>query len=328
VISTAISELAVSIGWELYLLNRGNRSERVPAGTHVLTADIVDEATVTKLISNMNFDVVVDFIAFEPFQINRDLRLFSQKTSQFIFISSASAYQKPLSFYKITESTPLSNPYSEYARNKIACEERLMLEYRNTGFPVTIIRPSHTYDERSLPLSVQGKKGSWQVIDRIMKGKPVLIHGDGSSLWTLTYSDDFAKAFVGIMGNSSATGETIQITSDESLTWDHIYNCIGNALKTQVKKFHVTSDFLITCKPIWEGAFIGDKSSTVVFDNSKIKRLVPDFIATTRFDEGARICVEYILSHPELHLEDEEFDAFCDNIIKVQQEASASFKRL
>ena len=327
-ISTAISKLAVLKGWELYLLNRGNKTSRVPEGAKVLIADINDEVAVSKLIKDMEFDVVADFIAFEPSQIQRDIRLFSKKTKQFIFISSASAYQKPLSHYKITESTPLSNPYWEYSRNKIACEGRLMEEYRKNNFPITIIRPSHTYDESSIPLAIHGKNGVWQVIDRIMKGKPVIIHGDGSSLWTITHNSDFAKAFLGIMGNHAAIGEAIHITSDEAITWDKIYDCIGAALNIEVKKIHVSTDFLVKCQAEFEGGLIGDKSNTVVFDNSKIKRLVPDYVATVRFDQGVRLSIEYILSHPELQIADEEFNLFCDKIIKAQQEAVIYFKSL
>jgi nucleoside-diphosphate-sugar epimerase len=327
-ISSAISKLAVEKNWELYLLNRGNKTDRIPEKARVITADINHEETVVELIKDMKFDVVVDFIAYSSEQIKRDIRIFSKKTKQFIFISSASAYQKPLSYYKITESTPLDNPYWKYSRDKIACEEVLMEEYRKNKFPITIVRPSHTYDERKIPTALHGEKGSWQVIDRIIKGKPVLIPGDGSSLWTLTHSSDFAKAFVGLMANTGAIGEAVQITSDESITWDRIYDSIGEALDVEVKKMHVTTDFLVACQGDLEGGLLGDKSNTVVFDNSKIKRLVPDYVATTRFDQGVRQCVEYILSHPEVQVEDEEFDLFCDNVIKAQQQAEEFFKNL
>ncbi|SHH89707.1 SDR family oxidoreductase [Clostridium grantii] len=327
-ISSAISKLAVEKNWDLYLLNRGNKTDRIPEKARVIKADINHEETVVELIKDMKFDVVVDFIAYSPEQIKRDIRIFSKKTKQFIFISSASAYQKPLSHYKITESTPLDNPYWKYSRDKIVCEEILMEEYRKNKFPITIVRPSHTYDERSIPTAIHGKKGSWQVIDRIIKGKPVIIHGDGSSLWTLTHSSDFAKAFVGLMGNGGAIGESVQITSDESLTWNRIYDCIGEALDVEVKKMHVSTDFLVACQADLEGGLVGDKSNSVVFDNTKIKRLVPDYVATTRFDQGVRQCVEYILSHPEVQVEDKEFDLFCDNVIKVQQHAEELFKNL
>ena len=327
-ISTAISKIAIENNWELYLLNRGNKMDKVPLGVKVITADINDEAAVSTLISNMNFDVVADFIAFEPLQIKRDIRLFKGNTKQFIFISSASAYQKPLSHYEVTESTPLSNPYWEYSRNKIACEELLISEYRNNNFPITIVRPSHTYSNDSIPVALHGEKGCYQVIDRIMKGKPVIIPGDGSSLWTVTHNSDFAKAFVGIMGNRAAIGEAIQITSDESLTWNQIYDTIGAALDATVRKFHVSTDFLVKCQSDFEGGLIGDKSNTVVFDNSKIKRLVPNFIATTRFDQGVKLSIEHILSHPELQIEDSEFDLFCEKVIRAQKQAVTFFKNL
>lgn len=327
-ISSAISKLAIERDWELYLLNRGNKIDRIPAGAKVITADINDEDTIRALTLELDFDVIVDFIAYVPEQLKRDVRLFKNKTKQFIFISSASAYQKPLSNYKITESTPLCNPYWKYSRDKIAGEEFLMEQYRQNGFPVTIIRPSHTYDERNIPVAVHGKKGSWQVIDRILRDRPVIIPGDGSSLWTLTHNSDFAKAFLGLMGNPAAIGESFQITSDESLTWDKIYDIIGEALNKKVNKFHIASDFLAECDCEFKGSLIGDKSNTVVFDNSKIKKIVPDFLATTRFDQGIRKSIEYILKHPELQILDEEFDYFCEKLIKVQEEALTNFKKI
>jgi nucleoside-diphosphate-sugar epimerase len=327
-ISSAISKLALQKGWELYLLNRGRNSDRIPEGAKVITADINDESDVKQLIGNMEFDVVADFIAFKPEQVERDVRLFKDRTSQYIFISSASAYQKPLSHYIISESTPLVNPYWEYSRNKIACEDYLVSQYRNSGFPVTIIRPSHTYDERSLPLAIHGEKGSWQVVDRILKGKPVLIQGDGTSLWVTTFTTDFAKAFLGIMGNRKAIGEAIQIMSDEALTWNEIYDCIGDALGKKVNKLHVSSDFLVRCKPELNGPLWGDKSNSVCFDTCKIKSLVPGFRAEVSFAEGARKCAEYMLSHKEAQIPDEEFETFCNNMLKVQQEAAAIFTNL
>lgn len=324
-ISAAVSKLTVEKGWELYLLNRGNKRDKVPKGANVITADINDEEAVSKLIKDMSFDVVADFIAFVPEHIKRDIRLFSGKTRQFIFISSASAYQKPISYYKVNESTPLYNPYWDYSRNKIACEDILLKEYRNNGFPITMVRPSHTYNEEKIPVALHGDKGSWQVIERIRKGKPVILPGDGTSLWTLTYNRDFAKAFVGIMGNSAAIGEAVHITSDEALTWNKIYDLIGEAFGTEVKKVYVSTDFLVKCKPDLEGGLLGDKSNCAVFDNSKIKRLVPDFTAIVRFDQGVKLCAEYILSHPKLQVMDEKFDAFCDKIIEVQEKAAKMF---
>lgn len=326
-ISTAISKLAIERGWELYLLNRARSIEKIPEGAKLLTADINDEKTVAELISDLRFDAVADFIAMQPVHIERDIRLFSKKTSQYIFISSASIYQKPLSYYKINESTPRSNPYYSYSRGKIACEERLKKEYRDNGFPITIIRPSHTYDESNIPLDVvPSKTSTWQVLERIRSGKPVLVIGDGTSLWTMTHNSDFAQAFVGLVGNRAAIGESVHITSDEVLTWNEIYNCIGSALGMKVTKVHVPSDFLVACWPELEGPLIGDKSNSVCFDNSKIKRLVPDFVATMRYDKGVKICVDYILSHPELQILDEKLDHFYDDVIQAWQDALKSFK--
>ncbi len=325
-ISGAITERALALGWDLWLLNRGQRSSRIPAGVNLLVGDINgDEGLLADLVKDFRFDVVVDFIAFVPGQLQRDLRLFEGKTRQFIFISSASAYQKPLGHYRVNESTSLSNPLWEYSRNKIACEEYLMGEYRSRGFPVTIVRPSHTYDDRYLPVAIHGKRGGWQVVDRIMKGKPVLIHGDGSSLWTLTHAEDFAKAFCGIMGNPAAVGDTFQITSDESLTWNQIYDRIGAACGMGVQKYHVATDFLAACDPEYTGTLLGDKANAVVFDNAKIKRLVPDFVATIRFDQGAARCVRYLLDNPAAQVPDPEFDSFCENVIKAQEQAKATF---
>ncbi|MBC7960781.1 MAG: SDR family oxidoreductase, partial [Vallitaleaceae bacterium] len=275
IISTGITKALLEKGCELYLLNRGSRNESLPEGAHILQADINDEEKVKELIKGMNFDVVADFIAFVPSQLERDYRLFKDKTKQFIFISSASAYQKPLSDYRITESTPLANPYWEYSRNKIACEEYLMKLYREVGFPITIIRPSHTYDERYIPLGVHGNKGSWQVAKRMLEGKPVIIHGDGTALWTMTHSSDFAKGFIGLMGNIHAIGESVHITSNESVTWNQIYQIIADALNVKLNAVHVASEFLAACSSYdFVGGLIGDKANTVVFDNSKLKRLV------------------------------------------------------
>lgn len=315
-ISSAITKQLLESGCELYLLNRGTRNESLPAGANLLTADIRDEEHVARLIEHLDFDVVADFIAFEPAQLERDYRLFQGKTKQFMFISSASAYQTPLSDYRITEGTPLSNPYWEYSRNKIACEEYLIKQYRDHGFPITIIRPSHTYDERSIPLGVHGSKGSWQVAQRMLENKPVIIHGDGTSLWTMTHNSDFAKGFIGLMGNIHAIGESVHITSDETLTWNQIYESIAGALGVKLQAVHVSSEFLDACsKENYRGGLLGDKSNSVVFDNAKLKRLVPEFVATTRFDQGIKATVANILAHPELQREDQEFDQWCDKVI-------------
>lgn len=326
-ISMAITNLlATKPEWELYLLNRGNRSGELPGNVKVIQADINDEEKVKEAIKDLYFDCVCDFIGFVTEQLERDYRIFKGKTDQFMYISSASAYQKPLASPYITEGTPLANPYWEYSRNKIACEDYLMKLYREEGFPVTIIRPSHTYDNRSVPLGVHGSKGSWQVVKRMLEGKPVIIHGDGTSLWTMTCNRDFAKAFVGLMGNSHALGEVFQITSDESLTWNQIYQSIATALGVTLKPYYVPSDFLAATSNFdFEGGLIGDKANTVIFDNTKLKRAVPDFVATVRFDTGVRETLNYVMSHPELQVEDPEFDAYCDAVIEKFERIKKEF---
>ena len=326
-ISSAITRQLAESGHDLWLLNRGTRKQEVPASVKQVIADIDDEAAVLRQIGNEQFDAVCEFIGFVPSQVQRDIRLFRGRTRQYVYISSASAYNKPAASPYITEGTALANPYWEYSRNKIACEELLMHTYREEGFPVTIVRPSHTYCERAVPLSIHGPKGSWPVLKRMMEGKPVLVHGDGSSLWTLTWNEDFARGFIGLLGNPKAIGETFQIMSDEQLTWDQIYHCVGNALNTQPKLYHVASDFLAAvCPEEYDltGNLIGDKAVTVIFDCTKLKRAVPSFQATTRFDEGVRRCVAYLLAHPELQVEDPEFDAWCDRVIEVQEQAKKS----
>ncbi len=327
-ISMAISRLLLSQGHTLYLLNRGNRNTGLSGNLSELKADINDEAAVSDLIRDLDFDVVADFIAFVPEQLKRDYRLFGGKTRQFIYISSASAYQKPLSDYRVSEGTPLANPYWEYSRNKIAGEDYLMRLYREEGFPVTIIRPSHTYDERSVPLGVHGKNGSYSVIQRMQEGRPVIIHGDGTSLWTLTHNSDFARAFVGLMGNVHAIGEAVQITSDESLTWNQIYGIIADSLGVKLNAVHVSSEFLDACGDYdFAGSLLGDKANTVVFDNNKLKRLVPGFTATVRADQGIRDTIAYVLSHPECQRQDPEFDSWCDRVINALDAAKRAVRQ-
>ncbi|MBQ8843071.1 MAG: SDR family oxidoreductase [Ruminiclostridium sp.] len=315
-------QLAENKDWELYLFNRGSRTEELPENIKVINGDINNEAEAEKLLGDLSFDTVCDFIGFVPSQLERDYRLFKDRTKQFMYISSASAYQKPLSDYRITEGTPLANPYWEYSRNKIACEDFLMKMYRENGFPVTIIRPSHTYDERSVPLGVHGDKGSWQVVKRMLEGKPVIIHGDGTSLWTMTHNSDFAKAFIGLMGNTHAIGESFQITSDETVTWNQIYKAIADALGVELKPYYVTSDFLDAVgKYDFKGSLIGDKANSVVFDNSKLKKAVPGFTATVRFDQGVRKAIDFVLSNKEYQVEDKEFDEWCDKVINALENA-------
>ena len=323
-ISSAITRQLAAGGHDLWLLNRGTRKDEVPANVRQVITDIDDEEEVLRQIGNEQFDAVCEFIGFVTAQVERDIRLFKGRTRQYVYISSASAYNKPAASHLITEGTSLANPYWEYSRNKIACEELLMHEYRENGFPVTIIRPSHTYCERAVPLSVHGPKGSWPVLKRMMEGKRVLVHGDGSSLWTLTWNEDFARGFIGLLGNPKAIGEAFQIMSDESLSWTQIYQSTANALGVAFHPYYVASDFLAEVAPKGydlTGNLIGDKTVTVVFDCSKLKRAVPGFKATTRFDEGVRRCVAYLMGHPELQVEDPEFDAWCDRVIEAQEKA-------
>jgi len=328
-ISMAITRLlAQDPEWEVYVLNRGTRTTELPEGVRSITADIRSEKQAADALEGMRFDCVCDFIAYTPEEVKRDYRLFAGKTKQYIFISSASAYKKPVGDCVITESTPLCNPYWQYSRDKIACEELLMGLYRGEGFPVTIVRPSHTYDERKAPVSVRGDKGAWQVMKRMLEGKPVLVHGDGTSLWTLTYHTDFAKGFVGLAGNPRAIGEAYHITSDESVTWNQICAVIADELGAAYQPYYVPSDFLHAAgKYEFMGTLTGDKANSVIFDNSKIKRAVPGFCCTVRADQGLRRAVRYMLSHPELQVEDPEFDAWCDRVIDALEAAKAAVLR-
>ena len=326
-ISMAITRLLAEKGEDVYLLNRGNRNSELPEGVKLISCDISDEKKTAEALGDQTFDCVGEFIGFVPEQVERDFRLFSGRTKQYIYISSASAYQKPLSDYRITESTPLANPHWQYSRDKIACEEFLMKQYRENGFPVTIVRPSHTYDERSVPLGVHGDNGSWQVLRRMLDGKPVIIHGDGSSLWTITHNSDFAKGYVGLIGNIHAIGQAFHITSDESVTWDQIYSIIADALGVELNARHISSEFLNAIGPYdFEGTLIGDKANTVVFDNSKLRRAVPDFTATVRADQGIRRTVEYVLAHEDCQKADPDFDSWCDKVIAAYDRLTNELK--
>ena len=322
-ISAAISDLLVRQGHDLYLLNRGSRRERMPEKAHLLQGNMDNEREIAALLSGQTFDVVGEFIGFVPEQVQRDVRLFSGKCGQYIYISSASAYHKPVRDYRITEGTALANPYWQYSRNKIACEDYLMAEYRENGFPVTIVHPSHTYDDRSMPVGIHGANGSWQVLKRTLEGKPVLIPGDGSSLWTLTYNEDFAKGYVGLMGNPHTIGEAFQITSDETLTWMQIHETIARLMGKKLVPYTVSSDFLASVAPQYDyrGGLIGDKSCSVVFDNSKLKKAVPGFCPNIRFEQGAQKVLDNVLAHPELQREDPDFDRFCDRVINALEKA-------
>ena len=331
-ISSAITRQLAESNHELWLLNRGTRKAEVPSNVKQVIADINnDEEGVRKLLEGEQFDAVCEFIGFVPSQVERDIRLFAGRTRQYVYISSASAYNKPARNYVITEGTTLANPYWQYSRDKIACEELLLKAYRENGFPVTIVRPSHTYCERGVPVSVHGPKGSWQVLKRMMEGKPVIVQGDGSSLWTLTWNEDFARGFIGLLGNPKAIGEAFQIMSDESITWNQVYECVAQALGVSFRPYYVSSTFLAEASPKeydFLGNLLGDKAVTVSFDCTKLKRAVPGFCAKTRFDEGVRRCIAYILAHPELQVEEPEFDAWCDRVIEAQEAAKKAVKTL
>ena len=292
-ISTAVSRLAVSRGIELCLLNRGKRSPEIP-GAKSLCADIQNTAEVSGLLGAQHWDVVVNWIAYSVADIERDLKLFRGKTGQYIFISSASAYQKPPACPVVTESTPLANPFWEYSRKKIACEERLNGAYRTEGFPITIVRPSLTYD-KVIPVAIGGGS-DFTIVERMRQGKPVVVHGDGTSLWTVTHSEDFAKGFVGLLGHPQALGHAFHITSDEVLTWDQIYQAVADAAGVKAHIVHVASDFICKVDPNFVGGLLGDKAHSLIFDNSKIKAFVPGFTATLPFCEGMRRAVAWFES--------------------------------
>jgi nucleoside-diphosphate-sugar epimerase len=313
-ISTAVSRQAIAKGFELYLLNRGVRPVHLP-GSHSLTADVHKPEDVRAALQGLEFDVVVDWIAYAPDDIERDLALFRGRVKQYVFISSASAYQKPPAHYLITESTPLYNPYWEYSRNKIACEERLMQAYRDEGFPVTIVRPSLTYDP-NFPIAIGGW-GCYTLADRLNKGRPIIVHGDGSSLWVVTHADDFGRGFLGLLGNGRALGHAFHITSDEVLAWDQIYQTIAEALGVEAKIVHIPSDFIARVAPQLAGSLLGDKTWSVVFDNSKIKAFVPGFQASIPFRDGIRRTLAWFAADESRRRIDEAVNAEMDRILKV-----------
>ncbi len=315
-ISTAVTRLAVSNGIELYHLNRGKRDSSVN-GVQTLIADIHDPQSLHSALENQRFDVVVDWIAFTPEDIERDLNLFRGKVRQFIFISSASVYQKPPTSHVITESTPLHNPYWQYSRSKIACEDRLIQAYRQEGFPVTIVRPSHTYDH-NLPVAVSGA-GPYTLADRMKRGLPVIVHGDGSSLWVLTHSEDFAKGFLGLVGNMQAIGHSFQITSDEVLNWNQIYQIIADELGVQANIVHIASEFINQLSPDIGAGLIGDKAWSVIFDNRKIKSFVPDYQAVIPFREGIRRALAWFDEDESRRVVNEASNQEMDRIIAAYQ---------
>lgn len=323
IISSACSDLVVSRGHELFVLNR-SASTMLPMaeGATLLKGDIhADEAQIASLLSGHHFDAVVDYIAYSVDDIERDLRLFRDRTDQFVFISSASAYQKPPKRYLITEQTPLENPYWQYSRDKIACEDRLLYAYLDEGFPVTIIRPSHTYGPTQIPFGVSSWRHPWTIVDRMKRGQKVIAPGDGTSLWVLTWNADFAKGLVGLLGNQKAIGEAFQITSDEVLSWDQIHLEAYYALGLEPNVVHISSDLIAAYWPDATGSLIGDKSNSVVFDNSKIKRFVPDYLCEVNWAEGVRRSLAWFEAHPEFQTIDYEMNSLWDRIISSYERA-------
>lgn len=319
-ISSACSRLAVTKGIELFHLNRGKVKADIPAEVKTIIADIKDKNKMLAALGDLHFDVVVNFIVYTPDDVKQDIEIFSGRTRQYIFISSASVYQKVGGHPVITESTPLYNPYWDYSRDKIACEDLLNDEFRSNGFPITIVRPSHTYDT-VIPVAI----GSWTdytIIDRMKKGQEVIIHGDGTSLWTVTHSDDFAKAFVGLLGHQQAIGHAFHITSDELLNWNQIYEAVAEAAGADLNAVHIASDFICDVADTfgWEwmrGNLLGDKSVSTIFDNSKIKRFVPGYEAKTTFKEGIKKTVQWFEADPSRMVINEENNSFIDTVLKA-----------
>lgn len=310
IISSACAPLAVAKGIDLYLLNRGKSSRPSPVGATVLNGDIRDLTSAEAALKGHTWDAVVDWIAFTPEHIQRDIDLFEGRTKQFVFISSASAYQTPPSTLPITESTLLDNPFWKYSRDKIDCEELLVKAYRERKFPYTIVRPSHTYDRTLLPFD-----GGYTVVDRMRKGLPVVVLGDGTSIWTLTHHADFAKGFVGLLGNSHAIGESYHITSDEWLTWNQIFDLVADAAGCEAKKVHVPSDVIAKSELGWGPGLLGDKANSAIFDNTKIKRAVPEFVCTTPFSVGAREVMAWHDADPARQVVDERVNGLIEELL-------------
>jgi nucleoside-diphosphate-sugar epimerase len=313
IISSACAELAVASGVNLTVLNRGKNPVReLPAGTRAITADIRDKEAVSSALGNREFDAVVNFVAFSPEHVQTDIELFAGRTGQYVFISSASAYAKPVAQLPIRESTPLRNPFLAYSRDKIACEERLNGEYRDNGFPVTIVRPSHTYDRTAIPLL-----GGWTAIDRMRRGEPVVVHGDGTSLWVLTHHADFARAFVPLLGRPQAIGEDFQITSDEAQPWDQIYRTLGRAAGAEPELVHVSSDQIARTVPDWGPGLLGDMAHSVIFDNTKVRQLAPGWAATIPWAEGAREMIEWFDADPDRRVVDPDTEANIKSLVAL-----------
>ncbi|TFV81567.1 SDR family oxidoreductase [Microbacterium sp. dk485] len=319
VISTSCVRAAVAAGHDVTVLNRGRSPRALPRDVRELVADVRDAEAVSAALAGADFDVVADFLSFVPAHVQTALEVAGGRAGQYIFISSASAYQKPPTRVPVTESTPLRNPFWQYSRDKIACEDLLVAAYRDRGLPVTIVRPSHTYDDTLLPTM-----GGWTDVARLRAGKPVVVHGDGTTQWTLTHSDDFAVGFTGLLGNPAAIGEAFTLTGTHAPTWNQIYSWLADAAGVADPQFvHIASEAIAAWDPDLGPGLLGDKAHSMVFDNTKVSALVPEFRTTIPFDEGARRILAWFESHPERQQIDERRDAMFDRMIAHARSAGA-----
>jgi nucleoside-diphosphate-sugar epimerase len=313
IISSASTRLAVELGLDLTVLNRGASTTRpLPEGVRTLRADVRDPASVREALGDREFDAVVDWVAFTPEHVATDVELFTGRTGQYVFISSASAYQTPPARLPVTESTPLRNPHWQYSRDKIACEDLLVRAYREDGFPATIVRPSHTYDRTLVPLD-----GGWTALERMRQGKEVVVHGDGTSLWTLTHHTDFAQGFVPLLGHPRTLGEAFHLTSDDVLTWDQITHALAAAAGVEARIVHVPSDVIASHDPEWGAGLLGDKAHSMVFDNTKVRSVVPGYRATVPFERGAREIVDWFDADPARKVVDARLDGLMDRLVET-----------
>jgi nucleoside-diphosphate-sugar epimerase len=317
IISSACSELALEQGIDLYLLNRGQSARPVPGGVKILQADIRQPDSVMDVLGDLTFDSVVDWVAYIPKQVQVDIELFRERTRQYIFISSASAYQTPPAYLPVQESTPLHNPFWEYSRHKADCEAVLEKAGQEEGFPFTIVRPSHTYDRTLLPFH-----GGYTTLGRMRAGKPVVVHGDGTSLWTLTHHRDFASGFVPLLGNPHALGHNFHITSDEWLSWNQIYEIVAQAAGVEAHLVHVPSELIAAYDPVWGASLLGDKAHSMIFDNSKIKRLVPQFQPSIPFWKGAQEIIAWYDEDVSRQVVDPDIDQLQDRLVDVMKKAT------
>jgi nucleoside-diphosphate-sugar epimerase len=316
-ISNAVSKLSIERGWELTLINRGRKPEFVPREAEVLECDLSDNNRLKELTEGKTYDVVAQWIGFTPDQMLKDVELFNGKAKQYIFISSCAAYERPMRRHTITEDLPLNNRYWEYGRQKRLCEEAAMSAYRERGFPATIVRPSLTYGQTQIPYAMGCWDKPWSLVHRMLSGKPIICHGDGTSLWQVTHNSDFAKGFAGLMGRSQAIGEAYNIVSDEVLSWDQIAYAIGDAVGVTPKIVHMSADQIARFIPGKLGDLLGDKSSCGFIDSSKIKRLVPDFICEIPFSEGIKMTIDYFRAHPKHQAVNQEWDKAMDELVEA-----------